>query len=343
MTNSDNCHAASPSRRRFLQQAGATGLAGMTAPLLARPTMDAVTSSLRPPARQAAVDTHCGATVVAGHSKPQLTALQAWGNLVYPIGVVKCFFGDQHYPTAPDPTVSAAIKLGAEVILCYRPTFSGTSGPGGNKPSKQQLNHDQADMVSSIEALQNAGAKVTAVTMYSEPTGTAGLSADQYNYLYKWNYSALRKLARVGCCQSGGAADQIANYFPGPTTAHPSATLYTDGLAVDYYGGNYLSGNKPLSLWTSVADYARVAFGIWESGDSATGGPPLKKAEAKAYITSAGDPVNSMQAVLDNRKANGLPNMHYLWFQNNGGSGPNRILKSGDFRIDFLRTLQQSL
>ncbi|HEX6522008.1 MAG TPA: hypothetical protein VF070_18680 [Streptosporangiaceae bacterium] len=202
------------------------------------------------------------------------------------------------------------------------------------------MNADRDSMVASITALQNTGATVAAVTIWNEPE-TNGLSDTDYQALYVNDYAALHALAPVVCCFAGDDPRNAAGYFP---------TGFSDGVAVDYYGHNYLSG-KYLSNWTSIAKSANVGFGVWESGDTAAGEAPLTEAQFAKYLTSVGkppdypgDPVNSVQAVLDGWISEGRPFLGYAWWQDNGNpGGANIIDKPADFRIPHLRMLQASL
>lgn len=333
--------AASPSRRRFLGQMGAAGIAGMAVPLLGKTAASATatsrsTSALAvPPYNPLA-----GATVFPSSSQNQATALQAWSGLVYPIGIGKVYFPKQTYPTPPplDSTVTAYstyAKPGAQVVLCYKPRY-------GSDVTTAQLDEDLQSMVNSITALKNTGATVAAVTIWNEPdTQSPPVPAYQYKRLYQNDYATLHTLAPVICAFSGENTGNATSYFPAG---------FSDGIEVDYYGHNYLKGNF-LSNWTTVAKNNGVAFGVLESGDTSGGEAKLDQQDFAMYLTSVGlppmypgDKVNSIQAVLNGWVADGGSLLGYAWWQDNSNpTGVNIISDPSDFRITYLRLLQESL
>jgi hypothetical protein len=286
-----------------------------------------------------------------------------WSGLVYPIVSMKVFATPESFPTpttlasAPND-VRAAVALGVPFWMCYKITFSGTyndpAWPGGaDKPTPSQIASDQQSMISSIQALQNVGATISGIVINQEGNSTKNAnSADQYTYLYYKNYSALKAATGlpVICIFSAYKTgnSNIAAYFPGPTVLNPGATLYTDGIGADWYHEGYnngcfmYSGTPSVPGYADLADYAHVKFGFTECGNSASGGSP-SQAIVTSYLSSnpaiGGDPVNSLQAVLQYRMNGNLPCLPTMWYENDGGTGANIITSSTDYRIPILREI----
>lgn len=325
--------AAPPSRRRFLGQVGAAGIAGMAVPLLGKTAASASVSRSAQPLAPV-LNPLAGCTVFPSSSQTQASAIAAWSSLVYPIGLAKVYFKEHIYPKSSE-TVTDYANAGARVILCYKPRF-------GPSVTQQELNDDREAMVKSIKAFLNAKVPVAAVTIWNEPDNHKNnVPPMYYKALYANDYAALHALAPVVCCFSGADPQNAPGYFLQGSS---------DGVAVDYYGHNYLKGHH-LSEWTKIAKDANVGFGVWESGDTSSGQPALSQKNFAKYLTSVGqppdypgDPVNSVQAVLDGWISEGRPCLGYAWWEDNRNpKGVNIIDNPSDFRIPYLRLLQASL
>lgn len=140
-------------------------------------------------------------------------------------------------------------------------------------------------------------------------------------------------------------------------------TVYCDGVAIDLYGegfdsqtaaskGRYPYSDSPLTSpgYADIADWNGISFGWAESGNSASGGGP-SNATVINYLT--GNPqdanstpsslANSIQAVFTKRVGAGLPNLFWAWFENLGGTGPNHITDTSDYRIPLLQAIAGTL
>jgi hypothetical protein len=295
------------------------------------------------------------------------------------VGGVNSMYVAGSWPTpanlaaAPNP-VQAAINLGVPFYMCYHPASAGSTldaswSAAADKPAigaagtPNTILGDQASMIASVNALLGVGANIAGIIINQEGNGNkTNITGDQYRYMYYKNYAALKTafptIPVIACLigyQTGNTA--IAGYFPGPTVLNPGAALYCDGLGIDWYSEGYTHGCFMYSAtpstvpgYADLADYAHVPFGIFECGNEAGGGNP-SQATVTAYLSSAtvagnpGDPVNSIQAVYAYRTANGLPNLPCMWYENDGGTGPNLIPdnNTSDFRIGPLRAISANI
>lgn len=291
--------------------------------------------------------------------------ISRWAGLVYPISFMKVYATSGTFPipstlsAAPTP-VRAAVALGVPFYMCFKPastgTYNDTSWPGGaDKPTPSQVSSDQTAMINSVTALQSVGAVIAGIVINQEGNSTKNaLTADQYTYMYYRNYAALKAafpsipvISIFAAYQLGNA--NIAAYFPGPTALSPGAALYTDGIGADWYHEGYNHGcfmysGTPATVpgYADLADYANVSWGITEAGNSGSGNAP-DQAQMTAYLSAdsaiGGDPVNSCQAVYQYRRNNNKPCLPFMWYENDGGTGPNIITSTSDFRIPLLREM----
>lgn len=257
--------------------------------------------------------------------------------------------------------LSAALTLGLVAVLSYRPEYSGTRGPN-NLPSREQMQSDQDLMVRSLNSIIDLGfpRQKLRVSIWHEAR-SHGVSAAQYLNLYSGlpsggvtNYAALHAICPVyhidlGNLKPGAAA--ISQYFPGPPTL---STNHMDGVCVDWYGGNYVSGDYVQS-WESLADNAvpPVGLGLTEFANSAGVTFPHLWQMANFLLASPitvygktyqGDPINSIEAVFSKRLGADKTNLEMIWYQNDSNtSGANAIIGRFDPRIPMLQRLHDSL
>jgi hypothetical protein len=287
------------------------------------------------------------------------SAYTAWSGAVLPappytgVQVRRCYYG---VPTgAIDTQIQTCIDNGYKACVSFNPTASGTR-TSDDLPSFSQMESDQNAMVAYlgtiVSAFTTAGmtpiSDWLSVTMLHEPTNNGGsgqCTAAQFQNAYTTtvpgtgltNYAALHAICPVFVDllgNSGGAA-QAAAYFPGPTAANPSASLCTDGLAADYYAGNF-GAHISLSDFSGIADYAGITFSVWETGNTADGSlTPRNTVEGWLSF------LNSFIAA---RIAASLPFGEVIWFQHNGASpGYNIITSPSDYRCAYLQAINVTL
>jgi hypothetical protein len=288
-----------------------------------------------------------GASIKTASGQTPLQAEQTWqSNAVVgrPVKTMKIYqselgkgSGNNNWTTTATPSITACIALGARACLCYSPTFDAVTGAG--TPTAK------ANMAASIAALSalltGGGAPAPVVTLWQEPQVTRnGFTAATYKACVQYyantdgNGTGVRALAPLFYDGEGFRSDLAASYYPG--------SAFIDGIAADYYGGDFFSG-KSLDVWHQLDP--TKPFGVWEAGNSASGGNP-SQAQMTAYLVGTSPPGNvpSVLQELTSILAAGGTVDSFMWYQDDGNpTGPNYISSSADYRVGLLQQINDAI
>lgn len=287
-----------------------------------------------------------GASIAPATGQNVTQAEQAWQGLVgRPVKTMKIYqselakgSGNTNWTTTATQSINACIALGARACLCYSPVGDPVTGVG--TPTAK------ANMAASIAALSGiltgGGAPAPVVALWQEPqvssnpfnNGAAYIGCVHYYANTDANGTGVRALAPLFYDGEGYHTDLAAAYFPG--------SAFVDGIAVDYYGGDFFAG-KSLDTWHQLD--TTKPFGVWEVGNSAAGAV-YTQAQITSFLTGTSPPGNVpsvLQELVAILSAGGTIDA-VMWYQNNNHpGGVNLITSATDFRIPLLQSINDAI
>jgi large repetitive protein len=265
----------------------------------------------------------CGTTITglggAGSAGNYDSHYTFWNSNIYPPANMKVYFSQvAQYPTAAsaaawtssNPHIGTALDQGRGIILCYRPTVSGTSsdatwpsgGGGAIFPSPSTLSSEYTSLKASVQSVKDActsvanGAYVAGVIFWQECDNNHNYNPpssqtpgpitypEQITYLYFKHYAQFKAdfpdvpliFSLAGFLadkdSSGDPGGLIARFFPGPTPRNP-AGWGPGGCYCDAVTVDiYLVGFDAMSA-TSRRRYCYAEPDLYNAGPPATGTP----------------------------------------------------------------------
>lgn len=257
-------------------------------------------------------------------------AIKNWGhNVGRTIQCRKLYFSlGEGFPTWAQLTggqkayFQACIDENVQAWICYNPNANPVT------PS------DGAAMVTSLNSFVAQGVPIRGAVFIQEnwqfgaggPNGPQPwMTAANFKSIYQTHYPTLHAAGYLVAVDFGGQEPlQIPNWDPG-------AAFY-DVVAVDYYFGNFKAG-KLIDTTVALATAGNKPLGVFEMGNSSaagSSGPPQQTViDAINYLaTTAGKYVDA-GGQLD----------AWMWYQVDGGTGPNIITTTTDYRDVPLQNL----
>lgn len=222
--------------------------------------------------------------------------------------------------------LQACIDEQVQCWVCYNPNANPVTASDG------------AAMVASLQSFVTQGVPVRGAVFIQEnwQFGNGGPAGPQpwmtianFKLIYQTHYPTLHAAGFKVMVDFGGQEpNQIPNWDPG-------AAFY-DVVGVDYYFGNFAAG-KTIATTVALAQAGNKPLAVPEMGNSSAAG---SQGPPQATVIAA---INYLTSVAQAQITAGFALDAWMWYQVDGGTGPNIISSPTDYRVPALQALADTV